>query len=436
MASVRLPWCAGALLAGLSGVLAAAPQQADYESAPINYSKSRPTDCVAQLERRIAKDEAKLVYEPGQGYLKSVLKELGIPVSSQSLVFSKTSFQRQWINPRSPRALYFNDEVYIGFVQGAEVLEVASQDPQLGTVFYTVTQDASRPARFLRQTDNCLQCHDSASLTMGVPGVTIRSVYPAGDGLPRFNLGGYRTTYRSPLEERWGGWYVSGEHGSQRHLGNITYPEDPAPELARLRDKGANLTELAKRVDVEPYPAETSDIVALMVLEYQTTVHNLITRANHETRLAILQSDEMNKAMGMPLRPLSEGAQRRIGYACEPLVEALLYSGETALTAPVKGNSTFVSDFEKLGPTDRQGRSLRQFDLTRRMFKYPLSYLIYSKAFAGLPCEAKDVVARRLGEVVSGGDPKKQFAHLSAEDRYAIREIVAETLPDLAANWK
>lgn len=435
MTSVRFPGCAVLCLAGLSGVLAA-PQQADYDSSPINYSKSRPAESIARLEGRMSAGEAKLVYEPAQGYLKSVLRELGIPASSQSLVFSKTSFQRQWINPRSPRALYFNDEVYVGFVQGAEVLEVASQDPQLGTVFYTLAQDPSRPARFLRQTDNCLQCHDSASLTLGVPGVTIRSVFPAGDGLPRFNLGGYRTTYRSPLEERWGGWYVSGEHGLQRHLGNITFPEDPSPELARLRDKGANLTELSKWVDIEPYLTDSSDIVALMVLEYQTTAHNLITRANHETRLAILQSDEMNRAMGLPLRPLREGSQRRIDYACGSLVEALLYSGETVLAAPIKGNSSFVSEFEKLGPLDRQGRSLRQFDLTHRMFKYPLSYLIYSRTFAGLPDEAKEVVARHLGKVISGRDKKKEFAHLSPEDRQAIREIVDDTLPSLAACWK
>src|SRR5205085_9178868 len=134
--------------------------------------------------------------------------------------------------------------------------------------------------------------------------------------------------------------------------------------------------------------------------------HNLITRANHETRVAVLQSDEINRSLGAPCRPLTEGSRRRVGYACEPLVEALFYCEEAPLTARVKGNSTFMADFEKRGPFDRKGRSLRQFDLTKRMFKYPLGYLIYSKTFGGLPQEAREYISRRLKEILSGCDSK------------------------------
>src|SRR6185503_10109918 len=204
----------------------------------------------------------------------------------------------------------------------------------------------------------------------------------------------------------------------------------------QLRDRGANLSDLGKRIDTDPYPTDTSDIVALMVLECQTFVHNLITRANHETRLAVVQSDEINRATGEPLRPLTEGSRRRIGYACESLVEALFYSEEPALTGPVKGNSTFTADFEKRGPFDRKGRSLRQFDLTKRLFKYPLSYLIYSKSFAGLPPEAREYVSNRLKEILTARETKGEFAHLSFEQRQAILEIVTETCPTLTASWK
>jgi hypothetical protein len=427
------------LLIGLlsSGIALSAPrQQASYDAPPINYSKGRPTDPVAELDRRLASGKTTLEFDAAHGYLKAVLRELGIPAASQSLVFSKTSFQRQWISPRSPRALYFNDDVYLGWVLGGEVLEIASQDPQLGSVFYTMSQESAKPARFLRQTDNCLQCHDSNGLTLGVPGVTVRSLYAGPDGQPRYNMGGFRTTYRSPFEERWGGWYVTGCHGELRHMGNVLFPEDPNPDMKLLRDRGANLTDLGKRFEVEPYLTDTSDIVALMVLEYQTTMHNLITRANHETRLAVAQSDEINRALGAPLRPLTEGSRRRVGYACEPLVEGLFYSEEAPLKDCVKGTSTFAADFEKRGPFDRKGRSLRQFDLTKRMFRYPLSYLIYSKSFAGLPPEARDYVAGRLNAILSGRDTRKEFAHLAAADRQAIQEIVADTLPALAAAWK
>ena len=424
------------LLLVLSAGAIGSPQQASYDSPPVNYSKSKPADAVADLETRLAADRAKMEFDPAHGYLKALLRELEIPISSQSLVFSKTSFQRQWITPRSPRALYFNDDVYAGWVQGGDVLELASQDPQLGTVFYTVDQDSARPARFRRQTDTCLQCHDSTGLTLGVPGVTVRSIFAAADGQPRFNLGGFRTTYRSPFEDRWGGWYVTGTHGDLRHMGNVYFPEDPNPDLKLLRDRGANLSDLGKRFDTDPYLTGTSDIVALMVLECQTFIHNLITRANHETRLAVVQSDEINRATGAPLRPLTEGSRRRIGYACEPLVEGLFYAEEATLAGPVKGNSTFTADFEKRGPFDRQGRSLRQFDLTKRLFKYPLSFLVYSKAFRGLPPEARDYVSKRLKEILTGGTDKGEFRHLSAEDRRAILEILEDTQKDLVAGWK
>jgi len=424
------------LLLGLSVGAIGSPQQATYDSPPVNYSKSRPTDSVAELEARIAAGRAKLEFQRAHGYLKALLKELEIPISSQSLVFSKTSFQRQWITPRSPRAIFFNDDVYAGWVQGGEVVEIASQDPQLGSVFYTVDQDSSKPARFQRQTDNCLQCHDSTGLTLGVPGVTVRSIFSAADGQPRFNLGGFRTNYRSPYEDRWGGWYVTGTHGDLRHMGNVSFPDDPNPDMKQLRDRGANLSDLSKRIDTDPYPTDTSDIVALMVLECQTFVHNLITRANHETRLAVLQSDEINRALGSPLRPLTDGARRRVSYSCEPLVEALFYTEEPLLIAPVKGNSTFAADFEKRGPFDRKGRSLRQFDLTKRLFKYPLSYLIYSKSFAGLPSEAREYVSKRLKEILTARETTGEFAHLSFEQRQAILEIVTETCPTLTASWK
>jgi hypothetical protein len=432
----NLPRLVAFLSLASAAALGSPRQQAGYDCSPINYSTSKPADPVADLDARLGAGQAKLATDSGQGYLKAVLAALDIPISSQALVFSKTSFQRQWISPRSPRALYFNDDVYIGWVQGGEVIEVASQDPQLGSIFYTLPQDGGRGPRFQRHTDACLQCHDSTGLTLGVPGVTIRSVYPGADGQPRFNLGGFRTSHRSPYEDRWGGWYVSGTHGDIRHLGNSFFPDDQNADLKPIRDRGANLTDLSKKFETEPYLTDTSDVVALLVLEYQTVVHNLITRANHETRVAVAQSDDINRALGSPLRPLTEGARRRVGYACEPLVEALLFAEEAPLTSPVKGNSTFAADFEKRGPFDKQGRSLRQFDLTKRLFKYPLSYLIYTKSFAGLPPDAKEYIGGRLKTILAGRDPKPAFKHLTAESRRAILEIVTDTLPELAARLK
>jgi hypothetical protein len=424
------------LVLALSTGVAAAPDEPGYELAPVRYSTSKPADPLAKLQERMASGQAKLARDDAQGWLRSLLASLDIPVSSQSLVFSKTSFQRHKISPRSPRALYFNDDVYVGFVRGGEVLEVSAVDPQLGAVFYTVSQQAGETPKIARQTHNCLQCHDSMGLALGVPGHVVRSVFPDPDGMPHFTMGTFRTDDRSPYAERWGGWYVTGQHGAMRHLGNLTYEEDPNPDLKRLGDLGANVTDLSDRVHLRSYLAETSDIVALMVFEHQASVHNLITRANHQSRLALLQSDEINRLGGTPGAGLTDGTKSRIRASGEPLVEALLFSGEPPLASPVKGNSTFAADFEKRGPFDAKGRSLRQFDLQKRLFRHPLSYLIYSKAFAGLPAIAKEYVSGRLWEILSGRETKKEFAHLSADDRTAILGILRETLPEFTADWK
>jgi hypothetical protein len=427
--TVRLPFVA-VLLA------AAAPQQAPYDLPPIGYRDARPADPVSELRVRVESGRASLAYDDEHGYLKAFLAELSVPISSQTLVFSKTSFQRHRINPRHPRAIYFNDDVYVGWVQSGEVVEISAVDPQLGAVFYTLSQERTDRVRLLRQTDNCLQCHDSQGLTLGVPGHILRSVYPSGDGTPHFNRGTFRTTDASPFSERWGGWYVTGEHASMRHLGNLRFPDDPAADTERFRERGANVTDLAGLVDTAPYLAPTSDIVALMVLQHQAHVHNLITRANHETRIAMVQCREINRLTGDPPGTLTPGTRSRILSNCEPLVRALFFSEEAPLAGPVQGSAPFAADFEKRGPFDSKGRSLRQFDLRTRLFRHPLSFLVHSKAFAGLPAEARDVVSGRMRDVLLGRETGKAYAHLSDADRAAILGILRETLPGLAGGWK
>jgi hypothetical protein len=105
------------------------------------------------------------------------------------------------------------------------------------------------------------------------------------------------------------------------------------------------------------------------------------------------------------------------------------------LDGEVKGTSGFAEQFADRGPADAQGRSLRQFDLKTRLFKHPLSYLIYSKAFDDLPAEVRAIVWKRLNEVLTGKDTSEAFAHLSAADRKAVREILTATKKGLPADW-
>lgn len=420
----------GALLVAAVGGAAAAAFD-DFDEAPIRYASTAPTDAIAKLQRRIDRGEITLRREGERGYLASLLRHLGVPLSSQTLVFSKTSFQRERISPLTPRALYFNDEVYVGWVQGGPVVEVSAVDPQLGAVFYVLGQDGPGRPRFVRQTHECLSCH-SSGLTGGVPGHVVRSVYPARDGQPILQAGTFITRDESPFTERWGGWYVTGTHGEMRHMGNLTAKD--AEEANQLdRERGANLTDLRSLCSTRPYLTPHSDIVALMVLQHQTHVHNMIARASFETRKALHFEKLLNRDLGRPVGFRSESTESRIRSGTEPLVRALLFSEEAPLTGPIRGTSGFAREFVVLGPRDTRGRSLRQLDLRHRLFRYPCSFLIYSEAFEALPTEAKSYVFRRLREVLEGVDPSEPFQHLTSADRTALREILAETHPGFAA---
>lgn len=402
--------------------------QDDALDAPINYLTTAPQDAVTRLQEQLDKGVVHLQKDSVRGYLPSVLRQLKVPTSSQMLVFSKTSLQRDKISPTSPRALYYNDQTYVGWVPGGDIVEVATQDPQLGTVFYVLQQDAPGPPKFVRQTHECLSCHGS-SLTSGTPGLTMRSVYAGRDGQPQLQFGSFITTDESPMKERWGGWYVTGKHGAQRHLGNLMVSTSDDPDHLN-RDPGANITDLRPFLDVSTYLTPHSDIVALMVAEHQTAIQNLITRANHETRKALHFEQLLNKDLGRPAGFRSDSTTSRIRSACEPLVRGLLFSGEARLTAPVTGTSGFSREFPTAGPRDGKGRSLRDLDLKTRLFRYPCSYMIYSSAFRGLPEPAKEYVYRRLWEVLEGKDTGKEWSALMPADRLAIREILQATDPE------
>jgi len=406
----------------------------EFEQEPIRYSQRVPHNRVSELIGQLERGDVRLEHAAPCGYLRSLLKALGVPVSSQTLVFSKTSLQRHRISPRAPRALYFSDDVYVGCCQNGDVLEISAVDPELGTVFYTLDAEAADPPRFVRQTDNCLICHGS-SQTKDVPGHLVRSVFADASGLPILSSGTYRINHTSPLKQRWGGWYVTGTHGDQTHLGNLVVRGRYEPSQID-NSAGQNVTDLRDRFDITQYLSPHSDLVALMVLEHQAEAHNLITRANFLTRQAMHYQETLNRELHEPPDHVWDSTKIRLKSACEPLVEYLLMSSEAPLTARLQGTSTFAAEFAERGPRDRHGRSLRDLDLERRLFKYPCSYLIYSPSVQALPAEAKDHLCRRLWEVLTGADRSPAFAHLSAEDRTAIREILQDTLPGLPDYWR
>jgi hypothetical protein len=274
-------------------------------------------------------------------------------------------------------------------------------------------------------------------MTRDTPGLLVRSVFPDARGQALLSAGTFLTTQQSPWSQRWGGWYVTGTHGSMRHMGNSVVTDESKPDQSLDRSAGANITDLSARFDTGAYESKGSDLVALLVLEHQAETHNLIARANRQARLALRDEEAMNQALGRAGGEHSDSTRARIEAPAEALVRQMLFVDEPLLTDPINGTSDFAEQFEARGPRDAMGRSLREFDLKRRLFRYPLSYLIYSEAFDALPGEVKGYVYRRLWQVLNQDDADAgDFSHLKRSQRHAIREILAETKPGLPAYWK
>ena len=394
-----------------------ASHKLEYEDPPIKYSDQTPTDAVAQLQHRLATGETKLKFDEQSGYLPALLEALKIQPASQMLVFSKTSLQRTFITPKNPRAVYFNDDVYLGYIPGAPALEIAAADPKLGGVFYRMENEETRRPRFVRSQD-CLSCH-GAERTLGVPGFLVRSIGTDATGELDSQTEASDIDHCTPLAERWAGWYVTGEHGTQTHRGNLI----GAPALARAAKEPnylGNLKDVTGFLDVKKYLRPTSDIVALMVLEHQTKMHNYITRLSFETQ-------HMMSAYGHI---------RYLNHQQDAFLRYLLFTEETPVTAPISGDPLYAKNFSALGPFDAKGRSLREFDLHTRLFKYPCSFLIYSAQFDAMPTVMHDQLLQRLYAILTGEDHDPQFAKLGEEQRRAILEILRETKPNLPAYWQ
>ncbi len=395
----------------------------DLDQPAIQYNTQTLHDPGSQLNRKIQFGEVHLKFDGPQGYLRSVLDALDIPIQSQLVVFSKTSFQADRINPRNPRSLFFSDSVVVGWVHGGPIIEVAAEDPKQGMIFYTLSQNPARQVRLSRDV-NCLACHVSHE-SLGVPGTLMRSVFPEPDGATVSGSGQYLTDDRSAFAQRWGGWYVTGSTGSMPHMGNSVV--NKAGKLQpMLPGRAPTLESLQGHFDTAAYLSPYSDVVALMVFEHQMHMMNLFTRAGWDVRRSLYR-DETNSDKD------DAATARLVRETARELVDYTLFVDEAPITSRIQGTSGFAEKFSSEGPTDRQGRSLRQFDLQHRLMRYPCSYMIDSDAFDALPDEVKSAVYARMWKILSGHEKEKKYSKLTFADRKAIVEILRDTkrrLPD------
>jgi hypothetical protein len=406
-----------ALGGGAAGVMAQRRDvfSASREHPAIAYAAREGVNPVRRLNDALAAGQVHLEFEnEARGYLRSVLKALGVGVESQVLVFSETSKQAKHINPAHPRAIYFNDTIAVGWVPGTEVLEVATHDAEQGVSFYTLEQTPSAKPQLTRQI-GCLLCHLSWD-TLAVPGLTTVSTFPMSDD-PNAYASGVVVDGRTPISERWGGWYVTGRVVPAHHMGNRPVIQ-PAAELARQPAAAPRLESVAATIaKADVYPSQQSDVAALMVLNHQTHAANLLTWVGWETRVALAGH-----------KPLD-----RVDDAVRDLVDYFLFVDEAPIVSPIAGASGFAETFAARGPLDAKGRSLRQLDLTARLVRYPCSYMIYSPAFDALPPVARDKIYARMWRILSGEETDRRYAKLSAADRRAVIEILRATKPALPA---
>jgi hypothetical protein len=422
-----------AVVAGAAGTeVQPAPFPGVLDEHPaIAYARTPATDPVAVLNRALTAGTHRLTRADRTGYLPAVLEALGVAPESQLLVFSKTGVQRSHTGPRSPRALYFNETVAVGYIAGASAIEVAAHDRLQGVVFYTLEQRPSAAPSFTRQT-SCLTCHVSSS-TLDVPGFLVRSHVVDGEGalVPRQPV--VAVNHATPHPERWGGWFVTTAaapppYQPMGHLGNLTaspHPHGGPPILSNH----ALVAWLDTDVRAAGYLSTASDHAALLVFDHQTYAANLLTRLGWEARVAA--------AAGA----LTLNAE--LGARVDGLVDYLLFVGEAESAVEVTPRPGFAARLRARVPADSRGRSLAEIAIVprsapatdlappARLFTYPCSFMIYAPAFDGLAAPVKEAVYRRLFAVLAGEVTGPRYAHLTPALRQAVREILLDTKTDL-----
>ena len=423
------------LVVGLMGPLAtrASAQQVEpFEEPPINYSATPTNDRATAISAKFQSRAMEIRSMPAKKRLQWLLAELGVPVESQIFVFSKTSLQRELINPETPRVLYFSDEAYIGW-SPTGAFEVAVFDAKLGATFYVFEPHATKEEPLLARSGDCLLCHSRHEHT---PSLRTRSVFPDANGEPLSGSGSSNIAPSTPLAERWGGWYVTGTKAPFEHRGNLTGKkiddfEGPAAQPTR------NLLSLEGVVDTRRYLLKTSDVVPLLMHDHQVHVHNVLSTANQDARIALHRWPAMREILGLPANAPPQGSCLVVfDSQAEKVLDALLCRDEAAWPAGgIQGDGVFAPAYAKTRKPDAKGRSLRDLDLQTRLFRYRCSPLIYSESFATLPKELHDIILLRLSSGLRAFPPSPSFGHLPDDERAAIHEILSATLPNLPAGW-
>jgi hypothetical protein len=395
---------------------AAQAKEPAFDQPPHDYWQRSLTDRFTRLKREI--EAGRVTLDSGgdeKAFLLSLLKALDVPATSQMLLFSTTSLQLRLITPSNPRALFFNEDVYVGYIPRGRI-EIVSVDPALGGIYYIFDIPRGAEPLHAERSNRCMNCH-AAEDTANVPGLVIKSVIP---GIRGGSLDSYRhseTGHGVPLKERFGGWYLTGAENFAPHLGNAI-GQFSAAGMTKIP------IEPGTRFDYARYPVANSDVLPQLLHEHQIGFVNRAVAATYHTRALLAKG------------PLDDAGITDLNTQAREFTRYLLFADEVPLPkGGVAGEAAFKTDFLRTRYADTQGASLKDFDLQTRLFRYRCSYMIYGNAFAGLPVEFKQRVYHRLGEALDVAHPDAEYAYLPSAEKQAIRSILRATLNDLPAGW-
>ena len=410
----RSPWgTAARTLVGLVGVLGSAlasEWEPDLDSEPHRYFQRTAVDRFSRRIPELAAGGLPLDRSSERAFLKSLLRALDIPESSQLLVFSNTSLQLSLINPDNPRALYFSDDLYLGYVPGGKI-EVATLDVELGAVFYIFDIPRSDSRVVVERARRCMNCHANED-TLKVPGLSVKSVAPGpgGGSLDTFHPG--QSGHTQPLAERFGGWYVTGTGGFDGHWGN---------RMGRLYQGELSATPLepGTRFSFERYPVATSDLLAHLLHEHQVGGVNRLIRAQYRFR------ELRHRNGGSVPQALPPDLETELA----DLLSYLLFAQEAPLPASgIPGNPALREGFARNRKVV-DGHSLKDLDLRTRLLRFRCSYLVHTPFFEGLDADLRRRILRDLDHALSPEKRNAASRHLSDSEAAVIRTILRATVP-------
>jgi len=388
----------------------------DINAPPHNYRERTPMDRFTQLKDALESGKIQLDRSSEKAFVLSLLRVLDVPATSQMLVFSTTSLQLSLISPANPRALYFNEDLYVGYVPGGRI-EIVSLDPELGGIYYILDIPKDASALRVERSERCMNCHASDD-TAHVPGLVVKSVVPGprGGSLTAYRLG--QTGHGVPFEQRFGGWYVTGEYGITNHLGNLT-GKLAEGKLATIPNPPGG------RFDFAKYPVTTSDILPQLLLEHQAGFVNRVVEAAYRARTALFVSDGK----------LTAAQEAELDEQAKTVTRYLLFADEAPLPGKVEGDAAYQADFLRTQRATKDGLSLKDFDLQTRLFKHRCSYMIYSPVFTSLPTPLKKRIYQRLDAALNLKQSDKEISYIPAAEKKVIRAILKATLADLPRDW-